>query len=318
MCVRYSQDRDFLMSNPDSNSIIIKVPATTANLGAGFDCIGAALEFHNEFVFSLSKDNTSFTVEGEGAEKITLDENNLLYQSFLYYYKQQNLTPPKVNITIKINVPLARGLGSSATAIIAGLLAGNYFSPQSLSQTELLEMAIALEGHPDNVVPALLGNCILSVGEKGNWQFVPIKCHENIKFIVGIPDFELSTESARKVLPSHLTYSQAVYNIAHFGLLIKALETGNENWLKEALKDKLHQPYRQNLIKGYEEIYQQVMETGAYGMVISGAGPTLLVLTPNHCQEKVIKAIENQWQNLGVKATVKSLNLNTTGATINP
>lgn len=302
------------MSYP--NSIIVKVPATTANLGAGFDCIGVALDFENEFVFSLSENNTSFRVEGEGADKITLDENNLLYQSFLYYYQQLNLTPPSVNITIKINVPLARGLGSSATAIIAGLLGANYFSPQSLSHAQLLEMAIALEGHPDNVVPALLGNCILSVGEKGNWQFVPIQCHEKIKFVVGIPDFELSTESARKVLPPHLTYSQAVYNIAHLGLLVKALETGNEDWLKEALQDKLHQPYRKGLIKGYDDIYQQVMLNGAYGMVISGAGPTLLALTSHDCQEPVMQAIEKTWHHLGVSAIVQCLHLNTTGATI--
>lgn len=302
------------MSYPDS--IIVKVPATTANLGAGFDCIGAALEFYNEFIFSLRENSTSFQVEGEGADKITLDENNLLYQSFLYYYQQLGLTPPGVQITIKINVPLARGLGSSATAIIGGLLGANYFSPQSLSHNELLEMAIALEGHPDNVVPALLGNCILSVGEKGNWQFVPIQCHEKIKFVVAIPDFELSTEVARKVLPPHLTYSQAVYNIAHLGLLIKALETGNDNWLKEALQDQLHQPYRKDLIKGYEEIYQQVMAMGAYGMVISGAGPTLLTLTDLHSQEAVIQAVEKTWSSLGVGAIVKSLELNKTGATI--
>lgn len=299
-----------------ADSIIVKVPATTANLGAGFDCIGAALEFYNEFIFSLRENNTSFQVEGEGADKITLDENNLLYRSFLYYHQQLGLTPPCVQITIKINVPLARGLGSSATAIIGGLLGANYFSPQSLSHNELLEMAIALEGHPDNVVPALLGNCILSVGEKGNWQFVPIQCHEKIKFVVAIPDFELSTEAARKVLPPHLTYSQAVYNIAHLGLLIKALETGNDNWLKEALKDQLHQPYRKDLIKGYEEIYQQVMAMGAYGMVISGAGPTLLTLTELNSQEAVIQAIEKTWSSLGVGAIVKALGLNKTGATI--
>ncbi|AFZ54375.1 homoserine kinase [Cyanobacterium aponinum] len=300
------------MSNPDS--IVVKVPATTANLGAGFDCIGAALEFYNEFAFSLSQDDTTFTVEGEGADKITLDENNLLYQSFLYYYQQLNLTPPKVNISIKINVPLARGLGSSATAIIAGLLGANHFSSNSLTQTELLEMAIALEGHPDNVVPALLGNCILSVGEKGNWHFVPINCHEKIKFIVAIPDFELSTESARKVLPPHLTYSEAVYNIAHLGLLIKALETGNEDWLREALEDKLHQPYRKSLIKGYDEIYQAVVKGGGYGMVISGAGPTLLALTSEQHQETVTQAMAQTWASLGVNAIVKCLNLNTQGA----
>ncbi|MGI0482991.1 homoserine kinase [Geminocystis sp. CENA526] len=297
------------------SSISLQVPATTANLGSGFDCIGTALSLYNEFEFSLS-DKTTLTVTGDGAQQITLSEDNLLYKSFLYYYQKIGVNAPNVDIKIKINVPLARGLGSSATAIVAGLLSANYFSAQPQPQEKLMAMAIELEGHPDNVVPCFLGNCILSVGEKDNWQFVSIESHPDIKFIVGIPDFELSTESARAVLPKQLSYHDAVYNIAHLGLLIKALETGNERWLKEALKDKLHQPYRKNLIKGYDDIHQAVMDNGGYGMVISGAGPTLLALCNDRQAENVITAMKNTWLALGVNADVRCLAIDTQGAKI--
>jgi homoserine kinase len=298
-----------------SNSIVIQVPATTANLGSGFDCIGTALSLYNQFEFRLSSNQTTFTVVGDDADKISLNDDNLLYQSFLHFYQHIHLTPPIVNIQISVNVPLARGLGSSATAIVAGLLAANYFSPQKLTQEDLINLAIAIEGHPDNVVPAFLGNCILSVGAENKWHFVPINCHPDIKFIVAIPDFELSTEKARAVLPKQLSYHDAIFNIAHLGLLIKGLETGNENWLKEALKDKLHQPYRKNLITGYDSIYEAVINANGYGMVISGAGPTLLALTSSLYADEVIAAMKNTWQNLGIKADVKSLDLDTKGAT---
>ncbi|NCQ40439.1 MAG: homoserine kinase [Cyanobacteria bacterium] len=299
-----------------SNSILIQVPATTANLGSGFDCIGTALNLYNEFEFSLSDEKTSFTVVGDGQEKISLKDDNLLYQSFVKFYQHLNLPIPEVHIKISIKVPLARGLGSSATAIVAGLLAANYFTPQKLSQENLLNLAIAIEGHPDNVVPAFLGNCILSVGKENNWHFIPINCHEDIKFIVAIPDFELSTEEARSVLPKQLSYHDAIFNIAHFGLLIKGLETGKKDWLKEALNDKLHQPYRKSLIKGYDQIHEAVIQAQGYGMVISGAGPTLLALSSSLHAEKVIKVMKDTWENLGIKADVKCLDLDTKGTII--
>ena len=299
-----------------SNSIVVKVPATTANLGAGFDCLGAALSLENQFQFSLNEKKTTFIVTGDGAQQIHLTEDNLLYKSFLRFYDFIDVPPPKVDIKIDIHVPLARGLGSSATAIIGGLLGANHFSPQKLSQTELLNLAIAIEGHPDNVVPALLGNCILTVGEENNWQFVPIICHQSIKFIIAIPNFELSTEAARSVLPTHLSYRDAVYNMAHLSLLIKGLETGKPQWLTEALKDKLHQPYRKSLITGYDQLYENVLDAGAYGMVISGAGPTLLALSNESATQQVIKSMTDTWQNLGVQAVVKSLDLQNQGAKV--
>ena len=300
-----------------SNSIVVTTPATTANLGAGFDCLGMALTLENKFEFIASqKEKTTFSVISDSDTPIELPDDNLLHQSYLHFYKSLNIPAPTVHVNITVNVPLARGLGSSATAIVAGLLGANHFSEQKLSSTELLNMAIEIEGHPDNVVPAMLGNCILAVGETGNWHFVPIACNPDIKFIVAIPDFELSTEEARSVLPKSLTYSDAVYNISHLSLLIKGLETGNPDWLKEALKDKLHQPYRKSLIKGYDRLYDNVLNAGGYGMVISGAGPTLLALANTEAESAVIKSMKETWQSMGVNPIVKSLDIQTQGASV--
>ena len=191
----------------------IIVPGTTANLGVGFDCLGAALTIYNEFQFSLAegKHDLTITVQGEEANRVATDKSNLVYQSSLKFYQHLDHVPPSVEITIKLGVPLARGLGSSATAIIAGLLGANQLAGNPLSDEEIRNLAIAIEGHPDNVVPALLGNCQLTVGETGNWQICEIPWHQDIIPVVAIPNFELSTEEARSVLPT--TYSRsAIYN----------------------------------------------------------------------------------------------------------
>ena len=299
-----------------SDSVLIKVPATTANIGPGFDCLGAALSLYNEFEFTLTTEKTSFTVSGTEGDKISLTEDNLLYQSFVRFYQHTGLEIPAVKINIKVGVPLARGLGSSATAIVGGLLGANYFAPQPISNQELMDLAISIEGHPDNVIPAFMGNCILSVGSADNWHFVPIPIDSDVAFVLAIPDFELSTESARAVLPSHLSYQDAVYNIAHLGLLIRGLATANGEWLSEALGDRLHQPYRRNLIRGYDDLEKVALGHGAYGMVISGAGPTLLALCPQSEAVEVAEAMEKTWQEMGVKAKVRSHLLDREGAKI--
>ncbi|WP_069789985.1 homoserine kinase [Cyanobacterium sp. IPPAS B-1200] len=299
-----------------SNSMVIRVPATTANIGPGFDCLGAALSLYNEFEFTRSSNGTSFKVSGMEGEKISLGEDNLLYQSFVKVYEHIGEEIPPVNINIKVGVPLARGLGSSATAIVGGLLGANYFAQKPLSSSELMHLAIAIEGHPDNVIPAFMGNCILSVGNGDSWHFVPIPVNDDIAFVLGIPDFELSTEEARGVLPKSLSYGDAVFNIGHLGLLLRGLETGNGAWLSEALQDKLHQPYRRSLINGYGEVEQAVLSHGGYGMVISGAGPTLLALCPQNEAQGVAEAMEKAWLQVGITAKVRSLLIDTKGAEV--
>jgi homoserine kinase len=293
----------------------VSVPATTANLGAGFDCIGAALTLYNQVTFSPSE-RLQINVTGEEADRVTCDENNLIYQSFLKLYQHIQKTPPPVAIAIKLGVPLARGLGSSATAIVGGLVGANEMAGNPLTLSEVMELAIAIEGHPDNVVPALIGSCQLSVGATGNWQICEIPWHRDIVAVLAIPDFELSTEEARSVLPKSLDRADAIFNIAHMGLLIRGLETNREDWLKMALDDKLHQPYRKTLIPGYDRVKTGAIEAGAYGMVISGAGPTLLALTNPQQADKVTLAMKEAWQQEGVLPQVRSISLDTQGAKI--
>ncbi len=300
------------------NQVTISVPATTANLGVGFDCLGAALTMANEFQFTAVDTDTKLKiiVEGKEADKVSTDASNLIYQSFLQLYQQIRQTPPNVEILIKLGVPLSRGLGSSATAIVGGLLGANNLAGNPLSQAEVMKMAIAIEGHPDNVVPALLGNCQLSVPEASNWQISSIPWHQDIIPVVAIPNFELSTQEARSVLPTEYSRSDAIFNISRMGLLLRALATNNGEWLKTALEDKLHQPYRQKLITGYDRLKQAAISAGAYGMVISGAGPTLLALANPSNKDRVVKSMLETWAKVGVEAQVRSLCLDTVGAKI--
>ena len=298
-------------------NITVTVPATTANIGVGFDCLGAALTMANEFQFALV-DNTKLkiTVSGEEADKVAKNENNLIYRSLLELYQRIGQTPPNLEIKIKLGVPLSRGLGSSATAIVGGLLGANSLAGNPLTIEEIMSMAIEAEGHPDNVVPALLGNCLLSVRDSTKWQICPIPWHQDIIPVVAIPNFELSTEAARSVLPTEYSRYDAIFNVSRMGLLVRALATNNSDWLTTALADKIHQPYREQLITGYSQVRQAAIEAGACGMVISGAGPTLLALTNPAYSDRVVESMTLAWANMGIKAVVRSLAIDTVGAKV--
>jgi len=275
----------------------------------------------NEFQFKVvdkvdSDTKLKIIVEGKELDKVDIDENNLIYRSLLKLYQHIQQSPPNLEITIKLGVPLSRGLGSSATAIIAGLLGANNLAGNPLSQSEIRDMAIAIEGHPDNVVPALYGDCLLSVADRGKWQISSIPWHQDIIPVVAIPNFELSTEAARSVLPTEYSRSDAIFNISRMGLLIRALATNNGAWLQTALEDKVHQPYRKQLITGYDQVQQAAISAGAYGMVISGAGPTLLALTNPERVDSVVQAMAETWSKMDVEADVRSLAINTVGAKI--
>ena len=295
----------------------LSVPATTANLGPGFDCIGAALTLNNEFKFTrLNRGEFSITVTGTEAAGVKTDSSNLVYQAFVKLYQYIDVTPPPVNIEIKLGVPLARGLGSSATAIVGGLMGANQLAGEPLSQSQLIELAIATEGHPDNVVPALIGGCRLAATNQTGWEICDIPWHEDVLLVVAIPNFELSTEEARSVLPTQVSRADAIFNTAHLGLLLRGLATGRGDWLTAALQDKLHQPYRQKLITGYDAVNSAAMNAGAYGMVISGAGPTLLALTDQAHSTDVVAAMATAWQQQGIIASVRSLSIDNQGTTI--
>lgn len=301
-------------------SVSVKVPATTANLGAGFDCIGAALSLYNQFTFtladSLATRSTALSIVAQGAEAdlVDLSSQNLAYQAFVKVFDKLQRPVPEIRLEIGLEVPLARGLGSSATAIVGGLLGGNGIAGFPLRPAEIMEMAIAMEGHPDNVVPALIGGCRLAASCGEQWEICDVPWHSDIVPIVAIPNFELATAEARQVLPSTYSRADAVFNISHLALLMRGLETGNSQWVKAGLVDRIHQPYRQKLIKGYIEVEQAAIAAGAYGMVISGAGPTLLALADASRSDQVVAAMASAWQAMGVEPIVRVLQLDTTGA----
>lgn len=309
-------------------SFLVTVPATTANIGPGFDCLGAALSRYNRFYFSdLSPheaEKTPFLLEavGIGAEQVTGETDNLLYQSFLQVYRHMGQEPPAVKVKIEMEVPLARGLGSSATAIVGGIVGANAFGGFGLDDETLLRLAIDQEGHPDNVVPAFLGGCQLTIALGDTqpapfpWTICEIPWHDEIVPVIAIPNFELSTAKARKVLPLQYDRADAIFNMAHLGLLLRALEIGNRDWLRSALNDRIHQPYRKFLIPGFDELEAAAIGAGAYGLVISGAGPTLLALTDTRHQEPVAQALTQTWEALGIKSEVTALPLARSGTQV--
>jgi homoserine kinase len=295
---------------------MIRVPATTANLGAGFDCIGAALSLYNEFAFTpIETQSLVIGVQGLEAARVHTDASNLAYQAFLKLYSRIDRSPPVIQLEIKLGVPLARGLGSSATAIVGGLLGANEIAGNPLSPDEVMQLAIEMEGHPDNVVPALIGGCRLAATAASGWAIADIPWHDSVVPVVAIPDFELSTAEARSVLPAEYSRADAIFNTAHLGLMVRGLETGNPEWLAAALADRLHQPYRQKLIPGYPDVERAVVDAGGYGMVISGAGPTLLALTSHDRAAAVASAMTDAWAAHDIQVQSQPLTVDMQGAT---
>ncbi|WP_071516679.1 homoserine kinase [Geitlerinema sp. PCC 9228] len=296
-------------------STTITVPATTANIGPGFDCLGAALTLNNRFSFSVTNsDNVEIAVNGVEAENIQTSQDNLAYRAFVKFYEHLQQTPPTIRLDIQLGFPLSRGLGSSATAIVGGLMGANELAGQPLSTAQLMQLAIAIEGHPDNVVPALLGGCRLVAGSGEDWDVCDVRWHPQIVPVLAIPNFEVSTKEAREVLPSQYRREDAIFNTSRLGMLIRGLETANKSWLSLGMRDRLHQPYRQSLIPGYQDVREAAIAAGAYGLAISGAGPTLLALSaPNHSADIAV-AMTSAWQKHNINAQVKVLGIDPQGA----
>jgi homoserine kinase len=293
----------------------VSVPATTANIGPGFDCLGAALSLYNRFEFSLA-DRLTITASGEGADKVERDETNLVYQSIAKFYQLIDRPIPAIAFHTDTAIPLSRGLGSSATAIVGGIFGANLLAGSPLDRMALLDLAISMEGHPDNVAPAMLGGCqLMASNQAGGWEFCDLQWHEDIAIAVAIPAFELSTAAARKVLPKQFSMHDAVFNASHLALLTHGIQSGNASWIKAGLQDHLHQPYRQSLITGMADVQGAAIAAGAYGTVISGAGPTLLSLAPMGTIESVAQAMQQAWQSIGVTAITKCLAIAKDGTT---
>ncbi len=253
----------------------IQIPATSANLGAGFDALGLALTFYN-YVEMEESDSIDIT-SADGLE-IPSDEKNLIYVSAKDLYKVCGKKLEGLKLVQSNNIPMARGLGSSSACIVAGLAGANHMLGNPLTTDDLVDLAAQIEGHPDNTAPALLGGIVTAVfdGRKVHW--VKQEVYTKLKFIAIIPDFELKTEKARACLPKEVSHKDAVYNLSRAALFSASLLTGKFENLRTAVHDKLHQPYRMELIPHCREVFDIAYNHGAYGAYISGAGPTIMAI----------------------------------------
>lgn len=258
----------------------VKVPATTANMGPGFDSMGMALTMYN-IVYAEQIESGLEIIVKSGNPSIPTDETNLIYQTIKDFYEHIEKEVPGIRLIQQDSIPHTRGLGSSAACIVAGLCIANALSESYFSNDELALMATKIEGHPDNVVPALLGGMVVSVTTDEQIYHNKVDIDEGISFAVMIPDFTLSTELARKALPSEVSIKDAVFNASRTALLATSLMTGNLDNIEVAVQDALHQNYRSPLIPNMNEILEKAKEFGAKGSYLSGAGPTLMAIVKN-------------------------------------
>ena len=276
--------------------VTVRVPATTANLGPGFDAFGCALSLYTDVTFEETESGLEIT----GCEEEYMGPDNLAYASYCAVLASLSEEVRGVKIHIDAQIPIGRGLGSSAALLVAGAIGANVLRGNKLSVQGLLNITNAMEGHPDNLAPAFFGGLTASMVDNGLPVTVNFPLHPGWEFLALIPDFPLATSFARSVLPTELPRADAVYNIAHGALLLKALELGDEKLLRTAMQDKLHQPYRKKLIHDYDAIESLIRTTGA-GFCLSGAGPTLLCITQDkNLEEKLAKKLhsvtERNWQ----------------------
>lgn len=278
--------------------VTIRVPATTANLGPGFDAFGCALSLYTDVTF----EETEAGLEITGCDEEFTGPDNLAYVSYCAVMATMCEEVRGIKIHIDAHIPIGRGLGSSAALLVAGAMGANVLHGNKLSTQGLLNITNAMEGHPDNLAPAFFGGLTASMVDNGLPVTVNFPLHPDWEFLALVPDFELPTTKARSVLPEQISRADAVYNIAHGAMVLKALELGNEKLLRNAMQDRLHQKYRKHLIADYDQIEALVRTTGA-AFCLSGAGPTLLCITLDEkLEEKLSKKLASittaAWQML--------------------
>lgn len=256
----------------------VRVPATMANIGPGFDCMGMALNLYNELEVEVLESGLVIENLGRDTEGLPTDETHLVVRSMERVFQVVGRRPEGMHLKVTTAIPVSRGLGSSAACIVGGLVAANELTGGSLQQQELLELAVELEGHPDNVAPALLGGIVVSAGEAGDTSYIRFPVPAELQTLTAIPNVALSTSAARQALPSEVAYADAVHNVGRAALLVAALMQENYTVVEKALDDRLHQPYRSRLLPSLNHIYQQSKAKGLKAMIISGAGPTLAYL----------------------------------------
>lgn len=296
--------------------ITIRVPATTANLGPGFDVFGLALKLSLTVKVKETSGPLSITYRGRGAGRVPLDERNLIWRAYRWVTEREGKRGPHLVVEIENEIPLARGLGSSGAAIVAGVMIANAVCRLGLSDEQLLAHALALEPHPDNITAAFVGGFVACcVTDEGRALYAKLPVSPNIKAVIVVPDFELPTREARAVLPDQYSRDDIVFNLQRVALLAMALRHPHPDLIAEAMRDRLHQPYRRALIPGLEEILQLASMPGLLGVSLSGAGPSVLALAIDNF-EQIGQNIQFQFSRHGIQSEVLILEIERRGAVI--
>ena len=306
----------------------VKVPASSANIGPGFDCLGMALPLYNIVTIEetvlpgtgieiniMSKDES---IDESTFENIPKDENNLVYKAIEMLYNSIGQEPSELRINIQTGIPIARGLGSSSSIIVGGLLAANELLGRPADEKALLAIATEVEGHPDNVAPAILGGLVLATQEDdGTLSYCKLDWPDEWDITVCVPEFQLATEISRSVLPKEVSMQDAIFNAKHLGMMIQAINTKDSKLMKLAMKDRLHQPYREKLVPGMHEIMEAFKhEDGVLGCVLSGAGPSLLIVSYKYDLDKIKSIVKEIWELQNIKSEIKTFKIENEGAEV--
>ena len=298
------------------NQVRIRVPASTGNLGSGFDCVGLALDLCNRILAERTTGSGwEIEVLGEGAGRIPCDETNLTVRAMSRFFQQYGERIDGVRLVLENHIPLRKGLGSSAAAIVGGLMVAASLSGKRVSKRAMLDLAVGMEGHPDNVAATLLGGVVVASGSNGRTEAIRLDPPDGMKAVVAVPDFEWPTSKAREALPKQVSFADAVYNAGHSALLAASLAVGDRRVLSEAMCDRLHQPYREPYIPGMQSVFRAALDAGASGVAISGAGPSLVALVWERF-EAVASTMKAAWSAFGVDSESLILEPCPNGATV--
>ncbi len=296
---------------------LIRIPATTANIGPGFDTFGMALTYYN-YIRVEPAQELSLTITGEGMNYLSTHKNNLIVRSAQAVYDSAGAGPVRLAFEIENNIPLSRGMGSSAGAIVGGMVAANHALKDPFSKEDLLELALRFEKHPDNVAPTLFGGFVAACRDGDQYKTFRFEPPRQLKAVVVIPELRLPTVKSREAIPRNIPLADAVYNLGHSVLLALSLQKGDLDAFALMLKDRLHQPYRFPLIPGAEDVVEKAMAAGAMGCVISGAGSAMIAFTKAslYNDTEIGAAMVKAFELKGIKARYLSLRADNSGAKI--
>ncbi len=299
-----------------ASPIRVRTPATTANLGPGFDCLGLALNVYNTIELGLAG-VTAVEVTGCGAESLPRDAENLVLKSADRVAQRIGRSVPGWVLRQHNDIPLARGMGSSSAAIVSGLVAANELLGAGLAPRELLDIAVAIEGHPDNVAPAMLGGLTVCCSDEAGLGVARFAPPPNLRAVLAIPDYEISTEAARRVMPREISHADGVFNTCHSTAVLAALIAGDMELLGQAMKDRLHEPYRARLVAGMAECVAAARAAGAHAAALSGSGPTIVAFATGN-EAEILAAMLAALRERGVTCEGRVAELEAEGATCSP